>query len=328
MLVETAEAIRIRGLEKTFPGFHLGPLDLNVPKGAIYGLIGANGAGKTTTIDLIMGMGAKEAGEIAVFGFDHIRDEVEMKKRTGYVSPDLNFNAWGTVRRLIGFIRAFYADWDDDYCTELLDRLKIGWTDKIATLSYGSRTKLALIVALAHRPALLLLDEPTAGLDAISKKDLFTELLDAVQDEERTVLISSHNLDDLQRFTDHIGIIDQRQTPRRRVHRRTRRTLPHGRLPLAQRPTAEADGRPNRPTPRRRPLASPRRQHAPPAGGARSPGLDGYHDDAGDVGGIVRRAGEGPVDGESRGLQVCLEESGRDVRPIVRGRVADALLYL
>lgn len=207
MMTATADAIRIRGLEKTFPGFHLGPLDLNVPKGAIYGLIGANGAGKTTTIDLIMGMGAKEAGEIHVFGFDHIRDEVKMKKRTGYVSPDLNFNAWGTVRRLIGFIRAFYADWDDTYCAELLDRLKIGWTDKIATLSYGSRTKLALIVALAHRPALLLLDEPTAGLDAISKRELFTELLDAVQDEERTVLISSHNLDDLQRFTDHIGIL-------------------------------------------------------------------------------------------------------------------------
>ena len=207
MVVETIEAIRILGLEKTFPGFHLGPLDLNVPKGAIYGLIGANGAGKTTTIDLIMGMGAKAAGDIRVFGFDHIRDEVEMKKRTGYVSPDLNFNAWGTVRRLIGFIRAFYADWDDTYCAELLDRLKIGWNDKIATLSYGSRTKLALVVALAHRPALLLLDEPTAGLDAISKRELFTELLDAVQDEERTVLISSHNLDDLQRFTDHIGII-------------------------------------------------------------------------------------------------------------------------
>jgi ABC-2 type transport system ATP-binding protein len=201
------EAIRIRGLEKSFRNFELGPLDLTVPRGAIYGLIGPNGAGKTTTIDLIMGMGTKDAGSIDVFGLDHIKEEVAVKKQVGYVSPDLVFNAWGRVNRLIGFIRSFYEDWDDAYCTELLERLKVGWKDKIATLSFGARTKLGLIVALSHRPALLLLDEPLAGLDAVSKQEVFTELLDAVQDENRTVLISSHDLHDLERFTDHLGMI-------------------------------------------------------------------------------------------------------------------------
>jgi len=186
-------------------------LDLTVPKGAIYGLIGPNGAGKTTTIDLIMGMGAKDSGTIAVFGMDHIRDEVEVKKRIGYVGPDLSYGPWGKVGRAIRFIRAFYADWDDAYCADLMRRLKLKAEDRIGTLSFGSRTKLAVLLALSHRPHLLLLDEPLAGLDAISKQEVFTELLQAVQDENRTVVISSHDLHDIERFADHIGIIHNGQ---------------------------------------------------------------------------------------------------------------------
>ena len=202
-------AIVIRGLEKRFRNFHLGPLDLTAPRGAMYGYIGPNGAGKTTTIDLIMGMGAKDAGSIEVFGMDHLPEEVAVKKQIGYVSPDLNFNAWGRVDRLIHFYRSFYEDWDDEYCEALLTRLNVGWKDRIRTLSFGARIKLGLVLALSHRPALLLLDEPLAGLDAVSKQEVFAELLSAVQDEERTVFISPHNLDDLERFTDHVGMIKE-----------------------------------------------------------------------------------------------------------------------
>ena len=201
--------LKIRGLEKRFAQFHLGPLDMTVPTGAIYGLIGTNGAGKTTTIDLIMGMGNHDAGSIEVFGLDNRKEEVAFKKRTGYVSPDLDFKAWKTVGNLLNFVRGFYADWDDAYCVNLLNRLHLGWGEKIATLSFGARTKLSLVAALSHRPKLLLLDEPLTGLDAVSKSEVFAELLDAVQDEQRTVLISSHNLDDIERFTDHLGIIDR-----------------------------------------------------------------------------------------------------------------------
>jgi ABC-2 type transport system ATP-binding protein len=201
------EAIRIRGLAKRFSKFQLGPLDFTVPTGAIYGLIGPNGAGKTTTLDLIMGMGKKDAGSIEVFGLDHGRNEVAIKRQIGYVGPDLSFNAWGRVNRLLSFVRTFYQDWDDAYCTDLLHRLNIGLHDRISTLSFGARTKLSLVIALAHRPALLLLDEPLAGLDVISKQEVFAELLRAVQDEDRTVVISSHDLHDLERLTDHIGVI-------------------------------------------------------------------------------------------------------------------------
>ena len=200
-------AVQIRGLEKSFPSFTLGPLDLTVPGGAIYGLIGPNGVGKTTTIDLMLGMGRADAGSIRIFGLDHTRDEVAVKRRLGYVSPDLNYQPWRTVGRVVRFHRAFYPDWDDEYCERLLDTLQVGWREKIVNLSFGARIKLALILALSHRPDLLLLDEPTVGLDVISKQQIFAELLAAVQDEDRTVLISSHGLADLERFTDHVGIM-------------------------------------------------------------------------------------------------------------------------
>lgn len=200
-------AIEINGLQKRYGYFQLGPLDLDVPSGAIYAILGPNGAGKTTTFDLIMGMGRKDAGSIRVFGLDHLQDEVAVKAQTGYASPDLNFAGWGRVKKCLSFFRGFFPDWDDAYCLSLLDRFQVGWDDRISTLSFGGRIKLGLVLALSHRPKLLLLDEPLAGLDAISKRQVFEELLEAVQDEERTVVISSHNLDDIERFADHVAIL-------------------------------------------------------------------------------------------------------------------------
>ncbi len=204
-------AIEIRGLQKRYGDFQLGPIDLTVPKGAIYGLIGPNAAGKTTTIDLILGMGKEDAGAIKVFGLDHWEEEVEIKKRLGYVSPDLNYGAWKKVDRLIRYVRQYYGDWDMVYCAKLMEKLGIDAGDRIATMSFGTKIKLSLVIALSHRPELLLLDEPTIGVDAVSKQEIFGELLAAVQDEERTVLISSHGLSDIERFTDHLGIINKGQ---------------------------------------------------------------------------------------------------------------------
>ena len=200
-------AIEIRRLIKHYSTFKLGPLDLTVPCGAIYGLIGPNGAGKTTTIDLIFGMGKNDGGEIRVLGLDHRANEVELKRRAAYVSPDLNFQVWGKVGRAIRFVRGFYPDWDDAYCAELMKAFHLSDSDKIVTLSFGAKTKLSLLLALARRPEVLILDEPTTGLDAVSKQQVFSELLKAVEDGKRTVLISSHGLSDIERFADHIGMI-------------------------------------------------------------------------------------------------------------------------
>jgi ABC-2 type transport system ATP-binding protein len=202
-----ANALEIRGLEKSFDRFHLGPLDMTVPPGAIYGLIGPNGAGKTTMLDLILGLGLNDAGAIKVFGFDHRRDEVAVKEKTAYATPDVSYRAWGTIGKAIRFVRGFYPSWDDAYCEKLLQNFRLGADDKIRSLSFGSRIKLGVVLALSWRPRLLILDEPTAGLDTVSKQEVFAELLSAVQDESRGVIVSSHNLADLERFADHLGVI-------------------------------------------------------------------------------------------------------------------------
>ena len=202
-------AIEILGLVKKYPRFQLGPLDLTVPRGAIYGLIGPNGAGKTTAIDLIFGLGENDAGQIRVLGLDHRADAVSLKRRAGYVGPDLNFQVWGKIGKVIRFVRGFYPEWDDGYCGALMKAFHLSDGDRVATLSFGAKTKLSLLLALAHRPEILILDEPFTGLDAISKQQVFGELLKAVKDGERTVLISSHGLSDIERFADHVGMLKE-----------------------------------------------------------------------------------------------------------------------
>src|SRR6187551_2381847 len=127
-----ANAVEIRGLEKSFDTFTLGPIDLTVPAGAIYGFVGPNGSGKTTTIDLIFGMGAKDAGSITVLGLDHLKDEVAMKRQVGYVSPDLNYLPWSKVGRAINFVKSFYPTWDDQYCEQLLRSLRLSRSQHIS----------------------------------------------------------------------------------------------------------------------------------------------------------------------------------------------------
>jgi ABC-2 type transport system ATP-binding protein len=130
-----------------------------------------------------------------------------MKQRVGYVSPDLGYSPWGKVGRVIQFVKGFYPTWDDAYCEELLGSLRVGTGERVLSLSFGARIKLSLILALSWRPRLLILDEPTVGLDAISKQEIFGQLLAAVGDGERSVLISSHGLADIERFADHLGMI-------------------------------------------------------------------------------------------------------------------------
>ena len=205
----TAPAIELVGLARRLGGFALGPLTLSVPRGAIFALIGPNGAGKTTTLDLLMGMGRPDSGEIRLLGMDLAAHEVEIKRKTAYVSPDLSYAAWGTVGRTIDFMRGFYPDWDAARCERLLGEFGLGRAEKVATLSFGARIKLALTLALSRDAELLLLDEPTVGLDVGSRRQLFSELLAYMQQEDRTIVISSHQLADVERFADHVAIIDR-----------------------------------------------------------------------------------------------------------------------
>ncbi len=206
----SAAAIDIRGIQKSFGlSFTLGPLSLTVPRGAIYALVGPNGAGKSTTLNMLMGVGRPTQGRIDVLDRDVAGDEVEIKRRTAYVTPDMDYRAWGTVGRAIDFVRGFYPDWDARRCEELQFAFGLHRLERIDALSFGARIKLALVLALSREPELLVLDEPTLGLDASGRRQLFTELLKFMQGGDRTILISSHQLADLERFADHAAIVNQ-----------------------------------------------------------------------------------------------------------------------
>jgi len=203
-------AVEIQDVQKSFDlAFTLGPLSFSVPRGSIYALIGPNGAGKSTLLNMLMGLGEPGWGRIRVLDRDLSADEVEVKRHTAYVSPDMDYRAWGTVGRAIDFVRGFYPDWNAARCEELQFALGVHRDSRVEALSFGARMKLALVLALSRDAELLVLDEPTLGLDAIARRQLFTELLKFMTGDGRTILISSHQLTDLERFADHAAIMNR-----------------------------------------------------------------------------------------------------------------------
>jgi len=208
----TSPAISIRDVRKSFGlAFMLGPITLDVPRGAICALVGPNGAGKTTLLNLLAGIGQPDTGTAAMLGADIRKNEVEVKRRVAYVSPDLSYRAWGTVGRAIDFVSGFYADWNAERCESLQATFGIHRTDRVENLSFGARVKLATLMALSRDADLLLLDEPTAGLDPLARQQLFAELLRFMQNENRTIVISSHDLAGLERFADHVAVMQDGQ---------------------------------------------------------------------------------------------------------------------
>ncbi|HEY2008698.1 MAG TPA: ABC transporter ATP-binding protein [Rhizomicrobium sp.] len=203
------DAVALKGVTRRLGKFVLGPLDLEVPRGGVTALIGRNGAGKTTTLDLALGLGAPDSGAIEVLGLAMPADEVAIKRKVAYVNPDLNYQPWGRVGRALNFLRKFYPDWDDARCEQLLADFGLERAQKIATLSFGARIKLSLVAAFSRDAELLLLDEPTTGLDVNAKRTLFGLILDFIKREDRAVVISSHQLSDLERVADQVAIIDK-----------------------------------------------------------------------------------------------------------------------
>lgn len=205
----TNAAIALSGLVAKRGKFQLGPLDLTIPRGAVVAFIGPNGAGKTTTLDLLMGLGRPDRGSIEMLGFHQPLDEVPIKARCAYVNPDANYMMWGTVGRALDFVSGFFPDWDDGRCALLMAEFRLSRNERVSALSFGARVKLSLIMALARDAELLLLDEPTIGLDVAARLKLFSEILEFMKRDGRTVLISSHQLADLERLADHVAILDQ-----------------------------------------------------------------------------------------------------------------------
>jgi ABC-2 type transport system ATP-binding protein len=201
--------VELKGVGKSYPFFTLDNIHLKVPEGQIMGLIGPNGAGKSTTIRILMGLVHQERGEVRVLGHRMPAEQVAAKWDIGFASEDMRLYDAMTLDWHMSFIRSIYPKWDAAYAQLLLKRFGLRPEQKIKGLSHGQRVKATLLLVLARRPRLLVLDEPTTGLDPVARHEILRELTSVMTDEGRTVLFSSHNTQDVEQISDQITFIDR-----------------------------------------------------------------------------------------------------------------------
>ncbi len=182
-------------------------VSFEVHKGQVFGLVGENGAGKTTIIRHILGALKADSGTVHVSGVDPTWDPPAVLSRIGYLSEDRDLPQWMQMERLMRYTQAFYPNWDEAYAERLREQFELPLERKIRHMSRGERARAALLIALAHRPELLLLDEPSSGLDAVARRDMLATVVRSVAEEGRTVVFSSHLLDEVERVSDHVAMI-------------------------------------------------------------------------------------------------------------------------
>ncbi len=202
-------AIATRGLVKRYRSIDaVNGLSLSVPKGAIYTLVGRNGSGKTTTIRMLLDLARPDSGTVHVLGMDSHAERTKVLERVGYVSDRPLLGGW-TGEQLVRFNRGFYPRWSDELAARYVRVFDIPMKQKFRNLSRGNQTKMWLLLALAQQPDVLILDEPTAGLDPVVTDQLLRVLVDDVASDGRTVFMSSHHLSEVERIADWVGMIDK-----------------------------------------------------------------------------------------------------------------------
>lgn len=206
--LQTEHPIVVTGLTRTFgKKTAIKNVDLSVSRGTVFGLVGENGAGKTTLMKHIIGSLNAQQGSVRVFGLDPVKSPKGVLGRIGYLSEDRDLPHWMRVEELLNYTRAFYPDWDAAYAEELRQMFRLDPSAKVKELSQGQQAKAALLTALAYHPPLLLLDEPSSGLDPIVRRDIVDAIIRAAAEEGRTVLFSSHLLDEVERVADDVAMI-------------------------------------------------------------------------------------------------------------------------
>ncbi|MEM9585858.1 MAG: ABC transporter ATP-binding protein [Planctomycetota bacterium] len=201
-------AIEVTGLCRTFRGrVALDEINLSIPRGSVFGLVGVNGAGKTTLIRHLIGALKPQRGLVRILGQDPISQRTDLMRRVGYMSEEDGLPRWAKVGELIDFFRGIQPHWDSAYASELCDLFELSRGDSMSGLSKGQRARLGLLVAIAHRPEVLILDEPSSGLDPIARGDILEAVIRTVNEDGRTVLFSSHLLDEVDRVCDSVAMI-------------------------------------------------------------------------------------------------------------------------
>lgn len=191
--------------------FEVSRLNMRVPRGSVYGFLGPNGSGKTTSIRLLLGLLKADGGTITVLGEDMPKHYPSVLSRTGYVPERPHLYASLTVQEAMDLHRAFYPTWDQKWADELLAEFYLKPERKLSVLSKGESGKVMMLLALAQKPELLVLDEPTDGLDPVARRDILGAVLSYVTDANATVLISSHLVHELERICDWVGVMDEGQ---------------------------------------------------------------------------------------------------------------------
>ncbi|HWS86174.1 MAG TPA: ABC transporter ATP-binding protein [Pyrinomonadaceae bacterium] len=203
-------AIETRNLGRKFGKFEaVKNVSLRVPRGTVFGLLGVNGAGKSTIIKMVMGHLRPTTGEIKVLGRALGEDLLGIRSRVAYVSENRYLYEWMTVEESVRFTRAFHGTWDDRKASDLLKRFSLPPEKKVRQLSRGNRARLCLLLALSFNPELIILDEPTSGLDPIVRRDFIENIVTEIADEGKTVLFSSHIVEEVERVADYVGIINE-----------------------------------------------------------------------------------------------------------------------
>jgi ABC-2 type transport system ATP-binding protein len=238
---EPETVIEVTGLSRCFgKRAALRDVTLRVSRGQVFGLVGENGAGKTTLIQHLLGAYRAKTGMVRVFGIDPVYDPTAVLSRIGYLSEDRDLPEWMRVDELMRYTQAFFPHWDEAYAERLREEFGLAPRARIKTLSRGERAKAGLLVALAHRPELLLLDEPSSGLDAVARQDVLGAVVKTVAEEGRTVVFSSHLLDEVERVADHVAMIHQGRVtldlPLDEIKARHRKYVVRWREPRAERP--------------------------------------------------------------------------------------------
>jgi ABC-2 type transport system ATP-binding protein len=200
--------IQIRSVTRQFGTKNaLDNVTLTVPRGVVFGLVGQNGAGKTTLVKHILGLLRTQSGTVSVFGMDPVKEPAAVLARIGYLSENRDLPGWMRIDELLRYTRAFYKSWDADYAEQLRVQFGLDNAARVKNLSRGETARAGLLLALAHRPPLLVLDEPSSGLDPVVRRDILEAIIRTIADEGRTILFSSHLLEEVERVSDHLAMM-------------------------------------------------------------------------------------------------------------------------
>lgn len=202
------KAFQYKNVIKTFPEFKLGPLNLDLEPGTVLGFIGPNGSGKTTTIQCLVGLLRADSGEMDIFGRANDLNKPEWKLDIGYVGDIQVFYERWTGQKNLDFLSQFYPNWSNERATDLANRFNLPLNKRAKDLSTGNRVKLSLIAALAHSPRLLLLDEPTSGIDPVVRTEVLDVLFEILETGERAIFYATHILPEISRLADELAFID------------------------------------------------------------------------------------------------------------------------